>query len=249
MNKEKYYNRIVTFDVDDTLTKREQMTVNHLPDLPPDIRDVVHNTAYAFAMNKIYGTGITREDLKGSDTVVRVIRETMLSQGIEERLILEDLDGCMEEMLLFYQEHIPYARIDALPGAEELLERLSDLGIPMGLVTGNMESIARLKMRLVGFDRYFSFGGYGNESDNRGNLIGIALGKAREKYSLDREFIAYHLGDSPYDITGPRGHGFKSISVATGSYPLEQLKSNNPNHLLPDLVDTERIVQIIMSGE
>ena len=44
-----------------------------------------------------------------------------------------------------------------LEGVNELLETLQRAGIPMGLVTGNMEAIAWLKLEKVGLNRYFQF--------------------------------------------------------------------------------------------
>jgi phosphoglycolate phosphatase len=65
-----------------------------------------------------------------------------------------------------------------LPGVPELLPRLIDKGYLLGLVTGNLEASAHIKLHRAGLNRFFSFGGYGSDSTDRGELTRIALRRA-----------------------------------------------------------------------
>ncbi len=56
-----------------------------------------------------------------------------------------------------------------LPGVPELLARLIDDGYLLGLVTGNVEAAAHVKLHRARLNRFFSFGGYGSDSTNRGS--------------------------------------------------------------------------------
>jgi len=48
-----------------------------------------------------------------------------------------------------------------LPGVEELLPKLIEGGYLLGLVTGNVEAAAHIKLHRAQLNRFFSFGGYG----------------------------------------------------------------------------------------
>jgi phosphoglycolate phosphatase len=42
-------------------------------------------------------------------------------------------------------------------------------GYLLGLVTGNVEAAAHIKLHRARLNRYFSFGGYGSDSTDRGS--------------------------------------------------------------------------------
>ncbi len=57
-----------------------------------------------------------------------------------------------------------------MPGIEELLPRLVEEGILLGVVTGNIESAAHTKLARADLNRFFAFGGYGSDSRDRTEL-------------------------------------------------------------------------------
>jgi len=69
-----------------------------------------------------------------------------------------------------------------LPGVVELRPRLVDEGYMLGLVTGNVEAAAHIKLHRARLNRFFSFGGHGSDSDNRGDITRIALKRASFVY-------------------------------------------------------------------
>lgn len=63
-----------------------------------------------------------------------------------------------------------------LDGVEELLPRMLDQGYLLGLVTSNVEAAAaHIKLHRARLNRFFSFGGYGSDSTDRGELTRAAL--------------------------------------------------------------------------
>jgi phosphoglycolate phosphatase len=64
---------------------------------------------------------------------------------------------------------------EVLPGVDALLPELIDHGYLLGLVTGNVEAAAHIKLHRANLNRFFSFGGYGSDSDERGAVTKIAL--------------------------------------------------------------------------
>jgi len=112
-----------------------------------------------------------------------------------------------------------------IPGIEELLPRLVEQGILLGVVTGNIESAAHIKLARGDLNRYFTFGGYGSDSRSRTALTKKALERGAEvsgaKLDADQTIA---VGDTPRDVKAGHGAGIKVVGVATGSYSVEELK-------------------------
>jgi phosphoglycolate phosphatase-like HAD superfamily hydrolase len=111
-----------------------------------------------------------------------------------------------------------------LPGVESLLPRLIDDGRLLGLVTGNVEAAAHVKLHRAGLNRFFSFGGYGSDSTDRGELTKIALRRASlvygEQISAEQ---AVTVGDTPHDVEGAHAAGLRCVGVGSHHFTAEQL--------------------------
>ena len=64
-----------------------------------------------------------------------------------------------------------------LPGLPAALERLEGDGLLIGITSGNVETAAHIKLARGGLNRWFTFGGYGSDSPDRGELTRIAIGR------------------------------------------------------------------------
>jgi phosphoglycolate phosphatase-like HAD superfamily hydrolase len=74
-------------------------------------------------------------------------------------------------------------------------------------------------------NRFFSFGGYGSDSDDRGEITRIALKRATLVYGDDVSAgRAIVVGDTPRDVEGAHAAGIECVGVATGHYTVEQLR-------------------------
>jgi len=111
-----------------------------------------------------------------------------------------------------------------MPGIEDLLDRLIDAGHLLGLVTGNIEAAAHIKLARAGLNRFFSFGGYGSDSADRTEVTKAAL---RRGELVSGGTLAggacIAVGDTPRDVKAGHGAGIKVVGVATGSYSVDQL--------------------------
>ncbi|MDQ2939415.1 MAG: HAD hydrolase-like protein, partial [Actinomycetota bacterium] len=65
-----------------------------------------------------------------------------------------------------------------LDGVEDLLLRLVEDGLLLGLTTGNIEAAAHIKLSRANLNRFFSFGGYGSDSTKRVELTRKAIERA-----------------------------------------------------------------------
>lgn len=123
-----------------------------------------------------------------------------------------------------------------MPGIEELLERLVDEGRLLGLTTGNVEAAAHIKLARAGLNRFFSFGGYGSDSNERTVLTKRALerGKLVSGGTLDRG-SAISVGDTPRDVAAGHGAGIEVVGVATGNFSVPELSRAGANWALADV--------------
>ena len=129
-----------------------------------------------------------------------------------------------------YLKHLPDAVAESpgyrtMPGIEELLDRLIDSGHLLGLVTGNIEAAAHIKLSRARLNRFFSFGGYGSDSADRTEVTRTALARGEMVSGgtlADGACIA--VGDTPRDVEAGHGAGVRVVGVATGRYSVTELR-------------------------
>jgi phosphoglycolate phosphatase-like HAD superfamily hydrolase len=129
-----------------------------------------------------------------------------------------------------YLKHLPEAVAESdgyrvMPGVEELLPRLIDEGLLLGLVTGNIEAAAHIKLARGHLNRFFSFGGYGSDSADRTEVTKAALRRgALVSGGALNDGVCIAVGDTPRDVKAGRGAGIRVVGVATGKYSVEDLR-------------------------
>ena len=115
---------------------------------------------------------------------------------------------------------LPAGKSKLHPGICEALDAVhAHPEIHQGLLTGNIEEGAKLKLSHLGIWHYFEFGAYADDSHIRDELGPFALARAKQKLGIDfppeRVFI---IGDTPHDVACGKAIGAKTIAVATGSF-------------------------------
>ena len=106
-----------------------------------------------------------------------------------------------------------------MPGIEELLPRLAERGVLLGLVTGNIEAAAHIKLARANLNRFFAFGGYGSDSSDRTELTRKALERGGTVAGHPLDLAAtIAVGDTPRDVSAGHGAGIRVVGVATGGY-------------------------------
>jgi phosphoglycolate phosphatase len=123
-----------------------------------------------------------------------------------------------------------------MPGIEQLLPRLAEQGVLLGIVTGNIETAAQIKLARGDLNRFFSFGGYGSDSSDRTELTKRALERGRVVAGAPLDLAAtIAVGDTPRDVKAGHGAGIRVAGVATGSYSVEQLQAAGADWALPSV--------------
>jgi phosphoglycolate phosphatase len=123
-----------------------------------------------------------------------------------------------------------------MAGIEELLPRLVEQGVLLGIVTGNIESAAHIKLARGDLNRFFAFGGYGSDSRDRTELTRRAIERGGEVagHALDKA-TTIAVGDTPRDVIAAHGAGIRVVGVATGSYSVEELAAAEVDWAIPDV--------------
>ena len=105
----------------------------------------------------------------------------------------------------------------------------------MGLVTGNLTRIGWKKIERAGLKPFFRFGAFGEMAKDRAGLARLALAEAQRRGWIERTTPVSLIGDSHKDILAAQANGVRSIAVATGLCPFEELRTYSPDLLLRDL--------------
>jgi phosphoglycolate phosphatase-like HAD superfamily hydrolase len=147
------------------------------------------------------------------------------------------------EVVAKYLDYMPEAVAESTgyevkPGIAATLARLADEGVAQGVVTGNVEPAARIKLARGDLDKYFSFGGYGSDERDRVKLTERAIERGGEIVGapLDRA-ATISVGDTPRDVSAGHGAGIRVVGVATGSYSVAELEEAEADWAIEDVTN------------
>lgn len=224
-------NKLVLFDIDKTLITSSK----------------AHDLAFSAAFKNVYGFDTNQRAINHHGmTDQQIIIEVIKKQGLTEAEVRAKLKECMQYMVDFYHKNSQSDEIAVLDGVRELLEELSKHDILMGLVTGNLEPIARGKLTTVRLNHYFKVGGFGSDDINRSKLVKLAIKRA-ESQSFVANNNVFLFGDAPADMQAGKKRGAVTIGVTTGIFSREELLKAGAQYILPNLKDTDKILKIILS--
>jgi phosphoglycolate phosphatase len=134
-----------------------------------------------------------------------------------------------------------------MPGIRELLDELQARpDVFLGLLTGNFEEGARIKLEHFDLWRYFRCGAYGDDAADRNALVPIAVERAR-RCGLPEIAGAQILviGDTPHDIACARAAGAVAVGVATGGFTVDELRACGADVVFKDLAGREAFLELL----
>lgn len=175
-----------------------------------------------------------------------IVRQMFAAHNIEPspENIADLLDGYVHNL----PHELPRRSGRVLPGIVVLLEALKAReDVVLGLLTGNIERGAEIKLTHYGVWDYFEFGAYADDHVDRNKLGPVAQARAVERHGVS--FAAadiFVLGDTPKDIDCARAAGFQAVAIATGGYTREELASHQPDFLFEDLADTAAVLAVLL---
>lgn len=207
--------------------------------------------AYDAALHDIYGYDgeLSRYDFSGR-TDPQITEMVLTEAGYTHAEIAERIDDLWDLYLAGLRRNATPDRVRVLDGIHELLDALaSRTDVTLGLLTGNIEPGARLKLGAADLNHYFPFGAFGSDSAKREELPPIAVERASRMNGhrfLKRDVII--IGDSIYDVRCGVPHEATTIAIASGKTPAEKLRNENPHFFFESAADTAAILQAITSG-
>jgi phosphoglycolate phosphatase len=188
----------------------------------------------------------------GGKTDTQIIYEVLAQNGMDEQAIGPLVPKIRAKYLALLKgvvEGNP-SYVALKPGVRELLADLhAHPEVLLGLLTGNFEEGARIKLGTQGLNGYFAFGAFGENARNRSDLPQRAL-EAAEQHSghkFSRKEIVI-IGDTPNDIHCGRHLQVRTIAVATGPFKENELLAEKPDFVFRDLSDTARVVSAILEN-
>lgn len=227
--------RLVLFDIDGTLLSAGGQSARALGE----------------ALLEVFGTAGPLEcfDFSGK-TDPQIVGELMQGAGLADPLIEERRARALDLYLQRFRKSLRPEHVTAKPGVAALLAALAgEPGVTLGLLTGNLEPSARLKLEPLDANRHFAFGAFGSDHEDRYQLPPIALARAR--HATGRRFEgrdAVIVGDSVHDVLCGRAVGVRSVAVATGRTSARVLQEAGADALLADFADTEASLRAILGG-
>jgi len=229
--------RLVLFDIDGTLLNSGGMG----------------RAAMQRALGLVFGSPGNPSYRYDGKTDKQIVRDVMRLEGHTD----EHIDARMEKLIELYLDGLREGaksgkfNVRPLEGVVPLLDALGERkDVVLGLLTGNVEPGARIKLTAAGIDpNRFRVNAFGSDHEHRPELPAIAQRRAGETLGLDiagdRLVV---IGDTPADIECGRSLGARAIGVASGHYTVEQLQSHKPYAVFPSLKNTQHVLETILNA-
>ncbi|MGH7391801.1 MAG: HAD family hydrolase [Candidatus Rokuibacteriota bacterium] len=202
--------------------------------------------ALARALEEVFGTAgpIDRYDFRGR-TDPRIVLDLMRAAGLDDAGVAARLPACLDAYVRELAALIADGRrVDVMPGVADVVRQLAarDDAV-VGLLTGNIERGARVKLAPTGLWPLFRLGAYGSDDADRRRLPAIACTRARVRTGRDFPFDRVTIiGDTPLDVDCARACGARAVVVATGHYRADELAACGPDLLFSDFADVPAVL-------
>jgi phosphoglycolate phosphatase-like HAD superfamily hydrolase len=203
------------------------------------------------ALRDTYGTAgpIDTYDFRGG-TDPQIVRDLLRLAGVDEAAIRASEAALYRRYETLLEAEVGDGQgVKVYPGVRELVETLvARPDVLVGLLTGNIQAGARIKLHPTGLLPHFRLGAYGSDDGDRTRLPQVAAGRAQAL--VGRQFAGPDtviIGDTPRDIGCARAFGARAIAVATGWHSLDDLSVHRPDHALADFADREHALAAILA--
>ncbi len=209
--------------------------------------------ALVATLTEMFGTAgpIDTYQMSGK-TDPRIISDLLTAAGIPPHRIQEALPEIFTLMTQKAKAIYPTKKMAPCPGVKELLDALTwENQAVMGLLTGNGELTAPLKLLYAGLDpSIFRLGAYGSDHLDRNQLPAIAMKRASDimDYPFDGANTVI-IGDTPADILCARAGQATAVAIASGWHSAATLAKYHPDHLLESLADTAKVLRILLTQQ
>jgi phosphoglycolate phosphatase len=208
--------------------------------------------AVKVALERVYGTAGAIDTYHfGGKTDQRIVFDVLEAAGVTRERVRERLDDFFEAYAQGLVDEIGEGdNVVTLPGVAPLVRRLSEMsGVLLGLLTGNIEEGARIKLGPTGLWPHFAVGAFGSDDADRRRLPSLAARRAHAHVGYPfRPDEVVVIGDTPLDIDCARAFGAVAVAVATGFHSRAELQAHRPDLVFDDFQDVDRAAAALVSA-
>jgi len=216
------YKTLFLFDIDNTLMKTPK----------------IHDEALNIVFKKVYGVDANIDMIEHSGKCdIRIIKEVLEKVGISADEIEQKMEEAIEVATSYFIKNFKKKDVILLPGSLELVKKLFNNNVLLGIVSGNLRGIGERKLELAGLSKYFKVKAFGSESYFKSELVKLALERAKEIGFVGDKNSTFLIGDTPYDAMAAKENGIKFIGVLTGRYREDRFREFKPFLLVKSLKD------------
>lgn len=197
-------------------------------------KDAVHYFAFCEALTMVAGRPVTLDGVTAHGNVDNgILRDALALAGVPDEQWRPRLAEMQKGMCAFVTRAQGDFRLEVLPSVPEVLDHLRGKGAILGVATGNLKEIGRLKLGRAGLLDRFHFGGYSDAFETRRDVFEAAIEQARTLTGSGAKVCV--VGDTPTDIRAAKSNGVDVIAVATGIFPLDALLAESPTRTVGSL--------------
>lgn len=198
--------------------------------------DATHYFAFCDALQQLSGRPLNLDGVTAhGNTDMGVLRDALTGAGVPEAEWRDRLPDACGAMGRFVEERADQLCATVLPQVEEVLKHLRERGAVLGVATGNLERIGKLKLQRAGLLDYFAFAGWSDGYEYRADVFRAAL--VQSKALSAPGAVACVVGDTPSDVRAAHDNGLQVIAVSTGIYPFDQLQQEAPELCIRSFAD------------
>lgn len=207
--------------------------------------DATHYFAFCHALKLLSGRELNLDGVTAhGNTDVGILRDALVRAGMHDDAWRARLPEAMVAMGDFVAAREAELCMEVLPEVRALLAYLRGRGATLGVATGNLQRIGRLKLERAGLWQAFDFGGWSDAYEYRADVFRAAVAQARALCGARASVCV--LGDTPADVRAAHENQVPVIAVATGVYTYEQLRAERPEMLLHSFAE---LMDAVREGE
>ena len=191
-------------------------------------RDAVHYFAFHNAVQAVLGIEASVDGIVvHGNTDVGILRAVLRRAGLEDAAIEANMAKIVAHMCAEVERNHKQLRPELCPSILEIISHLQAQGKLLGAASGNLEPIGWLKLQKAGLRPMFAFGSFSFPRELRADIFRHGIELARQK--LGKQASVMVVGDTPSDIQAARAVDVPVITLATGIFSFDELKSHHPD--------------------
>lgn len=223
--------KLLLFDIDGTLLR-----------CGPQVRPL-----FLDALEAVFGSCDLLADYDfGGKTDPQIVLDLAATSGLEQEEILSRLPEMRRRYLGNLENGLLRHKMQLLPGVVGLLQRLVKRDdVLLGLLTGNWQGGASIKLSRFELNGFFQFGAFGDDAIQRRDLVPVALERAATVRGASyRSEDVLIIGDTLRDIDCAHAAGIPCLAVATGFTKAERLQEAGAEWVFDDLEEAAKVMEI-----